>query len=296
MERLRVMGLCLVVALGLSAAVATGASAAPPTWYECAKAPKVGKVYTGDYNDKLCTSFNAEGTGKFVLREGVGYVKTSKGKSGPAVLNVQTWLGDSTVECAKSKDRMTPKLPNLVDSVEVLLTKCVTHVGGGTKSCTSALKKKGEVKLHALSGELGYISESAPVVGVKLWLESEPGAAIASFDCEGLEVTVAGEIIGLQEKDVDTISRVSETVFTTGEYLGEVEYEGHKFAPLVNLLGFEGELEAIGKLEAPPNVLAATICGVFIEAVLGKPCTPETYAGQDQTIVSKGELLMIKTS
>jgi hypothetical protein len=296
MERLRVMGLCLVVALGLSAAVAASASAAPPTWFECAKASKVGKLYTGDYNDKLCASPNAEGTGKYVLREGVGHVKTSKGKSGPTVLNVQTWLGDSTVECAKSKDRLTPKLPNLVVSVEVLLMKCVTHVGGGTKYCTSALRKKGEVRLHALSGELGYISESTPVVGVKLGLESEPGGEIANFDCEGLEVTVSGEIIGVQQKDVNTVSKESETVFTSGEYLGEVEYEGHKFAPLVNPLGFEGELEAIGKLEAAPNVLGATICGVFIEAVLGKPCTPETYAGQDQTIVSKGEPLMIKTS
>ncbi len=296
MERLRIVGLCVVATLGLGAAVATGASASPPTWYECAKAPKVGKVHTGNYNDKLCTSFNAEGTGKFVLREGVGRIRTSKGKGGPTVLNVQTWLGDSTVECAKSKDRTTPELPNLVVSVEVLLTKCVTHVGGGTKYCASALRKKGEIKLHALAGELGYISESTPVVGMKLWLESEPGGAIANFECEGLEVTIAGEIIGVQQKDVDAVSTESETVFATGEYLGEVEYEGHKFAPLVNLLGFEDELEAIGRLEAPPTVLSTTICGAFIEAVLGKPCTPETYAGQDQTIVSKGEPLMIKTS
>jgi hypothetical protein len=296
MERLWVMGLCALVALGLGAAVASGAAAAPPTWFECAKAPKVGKAYTGDYNDKLCTSPNAEGSGEYLLREGVGHVKTSKGKSGPTVLNVQTWLGDSTVECAKSKDRLTPKLPNLVVSVEVLLKKCVTHVGGGTKFCTSALRKKGEVRLHSLSGELGYISESAPVVGVKLGLESDPGGEIASFDCEGLEVTVAGELIGVQQKDVNAVNKESETVFTAGEYLGEIEYEGHKFSPLVNPLGFEGELEAIGKLEAPPNVLATVICGTFIEAVLGKPCTPDTYAGQNQTIVSKGEPLMIKTS
>ncbi len=294
MRRLQIVGLCAVVALALCAALATSATAAPPTWFECAKAAKVGRKPTGDYNDKLCTSPNSEGTGKYVLREGVGRVKTSKGKSEDVVLNVQTYLGDSTVECGKGLVRVTPKLPNLVVSVELLLKKCVTHVGGGTKRCSSALRKRGEIKLHALSGELGYISESPVIVGMKLGLESEPGGVIANFDCEGLEVTVAGEIIGVQQKDVNAVSKESETVFAAGEYLGELEFEGHKFAPLVNLLGFEDELEAISKLEAPPNVLGATICGPFIEAVLGKPCTPETYAGQDQTVVSKGEALMIK--
>ncbi len=303
MRRLQMVGLCLIAAVGLSAIGVSGASAAVPTWYECAKAPKVGKVHTGDYNDKLCTSFNSEGTGKFVLREGVGHIKTAKGKSEDAVLNVQTYLGDSTVECAKGQDRVTPLLPNRVVSVVVVLKKCVTHVGGGTKRCNSALRKKGEIRLHAMSGELGYVSESPLVVGMKLGLESEPGGVIAEFHCgetekEGspLEVTVAGEIIGVVEGDINAVSKESETVFEAGEYLGEVEYEGHKFAPLVNLLGFEDELEAIGKLEAPPNVLGATICGAIIEGVLGKPCTPETYAGQNQTIVSKGEPLMIKTS
>jgi hypothetical protein len=296
MRRLQIVGLCVVAALALSAAVATSASATVPTWFECAKAPKVGKGHTGNYNDKLCTSFNSEGTGKYVLREGVGRIKTDKGKSEDVVLNVQTYLGDSTVECAKGGDRVTPLLPNRVVSVEVVLKKCVTHVGGGTKKCSSALRKAGEIKLHAMSGELGYISESPVVVGVKLGLESEPGGVIANFDCEGLEVTVAGEIIGLQEGDVNAVSRESETVFESGEYLGEVEYEGHKFSPLVNLLGFEDELEAIGKLEAPPNVLAATICGPIIEGVLGKPCAPEAYAGQNQTMVAKGEPLEIKTS
>ncbi len=295
MKRLQIIGLCVVAAVGVSAIVAAGASASVPTWYECAKAPKVEKHHTGNYNDKLCTSPNTEGAGKFVLREGVGGSKTIKGKSGEAVLNVQTYLGDSTVECAKSKDRITPELPNVVLG-EVLFKKCTTNVGGSTKKCTSELRKPGEVKLHALRGELGYVSESPVVVGMKLWLESEPGGTIANFDCEGLEVTVAGDIIGVQEKDVGTVSKESETVFAAGEYLGEVEYEGHKFAPLVNLLGFEDELEAIAKLEAPPNVLTTTICGVFIEALLHKPCTPQTFAGEDQTIVSKGAALMIKTS
>jgi hypothetical protein len=175
-----------------------------------------------------------------------------------------------------------------------VLQKCSTDVGGTPKKCTSALRKAGEIKLHALRGELGYVSSSPVVVGVKLGLESEPGGPIANFDCEGLEVTVAGEIVGVQATDVNAVSKHSETVFAAGEYLGELEYQGHQFAPLVNLLGFEDELEAIAKQEAPPNVLSATLCGPLIQAVLGEPCTPPTPAGLDQTIVAKGEALMIK--
>jgi hypothetical protein len=295
MKRLHVVGLCLAAAIGCSAAVAAGASAASvPTWWECAKAAKDGKKFTGDYNDKLCTSPNAEGDGKYVLREGAGHVKSIKGKSATTVLNVQTWLGDSTVECAKGQYRGAPEPPNQEVGVEVLLKKCSTDAAGPAKKCSSVGRKPGEVKLHALRGELGYISESPVVVGVKLWLESEPGGPIANFDCEGLEITVAGFIVGTQEKDVNVVTKEAETVFSTGEYLGEVEYEGHRFSPLVNLLGFADELEAIARLEAPPSVLTTTICGAFIEGVLGKPCTPQTFAGLDQTMVSKGETLMIK--
>ncbi len=292
MKRLQMMGLGLAVSAALLLAVTASASASVPTWFECAKAAKVGKDFTGDYNDKLCTSPNTEGKGKYVLREGVGGDKRNKGKSGITVLHVQTWLGDATVECAKSKDSGVAKLPNLESDVEVTLVKCV---GPGGKKCTSAGQKLGFIRLHAMSGEFGYIKESPTVVGLRLELESSPGGAIASFDCEDLEVTVSGALIGVQQKDVNAISKESETVFAAGEYLGEVEYEGHKFAPLVNAVGFEDELEAIAKMEAPPHVLRALNCGAYIESLLHVPCAPEALAGQDQATVSKGEALMLKT-
>jgi hypothetical protein len=60
--------------------------------------------------------------------------------------------------------------------------------------------------------------------------------------------------------------------------------------------GVESELEAIGKGEAPPRVLTATICGAYVESLVGKTCASEAFAGQDQTTtVIFGELVMIKT-
>lgn len=292
MRRLQIMGLCVIAACAVAAIIASSASAAVPTWYECAKAPKIGKEKTGDYNDKLCTSPNAEGKGAYVLQEGVARDKRFKGKSGTAVLHVQTFLGDEMVTCKKSIDAGVPKLPNREGGVEIVLQHCVAQ----GKKCTSAGEKAGFIRLHALTGELGYLEESPVVVGIRLELESEPGGVIASFDCEGLEASVSGALIGVQQKDIDAINKESEVVFTAAENLGTVEFEGHEFAPLVNALGWASEAESIAKHETAPHVLSVKLCGVPVEAIFHEPCAPEAYAGEDATSVSKGGMLMIKTS
>jgi hypothetical protein len=293
MKRLRIMGVCLVAAAALTGAVAVSASATVPTWFECIKAAKVGKDYTGNYNDKLCTSANSEGKGKYDLREGVRRDRRIKGKSGPTVLHVDAWFGDVTVECKRSSYSGVPRLPNFERDVELIYRECTAP---GFEKCSSTGAKKGEVRFHALIGELGYITESPVVVGVRLELESSPGGVLVSLSCGGVEATLSGALTGVQGGNVNVISKPSETVFTAGEYLGEVESEGHTFAPLVNPVGWESELEAIGKGEAPPHVLTATICGEYVESLVGKTCASEAFAGQDQTTtVMFGELVMIKT-
>ncbi len=54
-QRLRVVGLCLVVVFALSAVVMAG-SAQAGQMGSCEKATKVLKKYTGEYTDKLCTT------------------------------------------------------------------------------------------------------------------------------------------------------------------------------------------------------------------------------------------------
>lgn len=294
MKRLQMIGVSLAAAAALVALAAATASASLPTWYECAKAPKVGREHLGNYNDKLCTEPNAEGKGKYILREGGGRDKHTRGKSHATVFHVKTWLGDATIECGSSKDSAITQEPNRVVDVESTLKKCEAF-GSHDERCSSAGKKPGEVRLHAMRGELGYLDEATPEVGLKLWLESEPGGVFAEFTCgTNLEVQVSGSIIGVVQGDINTVSKPAEIVFASGEYLGTIDYEGHEFAPRVNLLGFEDELEAIGRHEAAPNVLTARLCGAYVKTVLGVECA-EALAGEDQVQTSKGESLMIKT-
>jgi hypothetical protein len=302
MKRLQIAGLCVVAVFSLSAAIAATASAKVPTWYECGKTAKVGK-----YNNKACTEENTESKGKYELKEGLGKEKGLKGKGGLAVLHVKTWLGDNTIECAKSKSEGKLALPNLEKEVTVSFSKCIA-LKTATKPCQSGAKK-GEIKISGLSGELGYTSESPTEVGLKLESEAHPGpkGELVKFGCGEpgyLEVTLTGGLILKQEQDVNAISKESTTVALAGEFIGNHEYEGKKYKPLVNILGWaseqseiateieEDEKGEIAKIERP--IIKALICGTFIRSLLGVECTPEAYAGLDQTTLSKGDSLMVK--
>lgn len=118
-------------------------------------------------------------------------------------------------------------------------------------------------------------------------------------------MTVTGGLIGVQSKDVNVISKESETADLAGEYIGARRHETSKYKPLVNIVGWAGEQAAIakevqadekgelGKLERP--ILKAVLCGEYAQQLVNAQCTPEIYAGQDQKLVNKGEALMVKT-
>lgn len=301
MTRIRIVGACLVAVFAIAGISAGSAAASPvPTWYECAKAsPK----NTGDYKNKTCTEASEPGKGGYVLQEGIGKGKEFKGKGGAAVLHVKTWLGDDKVQCASSKDNGKLALPNKEEDVTVVYSKCVAL---GTKNCSTAGAKKGEIKITGLKGELGILDETGPVVGLKLESEAHPGpnGTLVVFGCEDLEATVTGGIIGAVQKDVNAVDKESETVDTPAEIIGEHEYGSYKYKPLVNPLGWaseEGEINAeieadlkgeIAKIERP--IIKTLICGEYIKSLLGVECTPEAYAGLSATEVNKGEALMIK--
>ena len=301
MKSIRFLVPCLVVALA-SLALAATASAATPTWYVCAKAePK----NTGGFNDKACTEANGGGTGKYVLKEGLGKGKIFKGKGGPAVLHVKTWLGDKTVECGKSKSVGTPVLPNLEKEVTISFGKC--EALEKNYDCKSTGAKKGEVVIKGLKGELGYLEEEPTKrVGLKLESEANPGpeGEMGKFECEVLTVTVIGGVIGEVKKDINTINKEQEVDYVATESIGEHEFEGKKYKPLVNPLGWASEAAEIEKeveedLKGEKEkivrpIIKTLICGPFIEALLKVECTPEAYTGLDTTNALKGESLMIK--
>lgn len=297
MKRLELMGLCLITAVVFAATVAANASAVAPTWTECAKAAKSGKTYLGNYTGKTCTeATKVQAGGKYELREGVGKGKAFKGKGGKAVLHVRTWLGDATVECASSSDSGTPQLPNLETGVSIHYKGCK---GLGRKTCTSG-EHAGEIELEGLKGELGYISPPpTPVVGLKLESEANPGAEgeLAGFNCEDVDVTLTGGMIGVQSKDVNVISKESEMVNLAGEYIGQREHEAIKYKPLVNIVGWGSEQTAIAaEVKADEHGEISKMVRPILKAqICDGPCAAVAYAGQNRTTLDKGEALMVNT-
>src|ERR1700760_4766724 len=284
MRRLWISGLCLAVVLACATASAS-ASTTVPTWFECGKALKNGKTYTGRYSSKSCTpGSQVETGGKYELTEGIGKGKRFKGKGGKAILHVKTWLGDETVECASSKDSGSRALPNLETDVVVIYKGCKAS---GNRACSSAGEPSGEIEISGLKGELGFIAEPPePVVGLKLESEANPGPGgeLVALNCRGLSVTVTGGLIGVESRDVDTIGKESQTADLAGEYIGQSKNGESTYKPLVNIVGWAGEQEeiskeieadehgAIGKLERP--ILKALMCGQAIEELAGEECAP----------------------
>jgi len=291
------LGLFLAAMFVTAGAAATGAFAEGPAWYACAKAsPK----NTGDYKNKTCSEASEAGKGEYEIEKGVGKAKAFKGKGGATVLHVKSWLGDDTVECASSKDAGKPAAPNLEKDVTVTYAKCKLF---GTHNCTSAgAPKEGEIVVPAMQGELGYVEEPpSTVVGLKLESEATPGGPIVEFNCEILRAKLKGEVIGVAGKDLNVVTKESELLDEATERYGEHEFEGKKFKPLVNILGWADEVAGIEEAQRennessdPAHVLKGEFCGEFIEELLHVECTPEAYAGLDQKIVNKGEALMIK--
>lgn len=216
MKRIARAMTCVLGALAASATLAAGAGAATPTWYECGKAPKLGGVFTGSYSAKNCEAASeVQGGGKYELREGIGKGKLFKGKGGASTLNVASTLGSVAVQCASSAETGTPALPNLEKGVSFTFKKCVAL---GSKDCTTAGAKSGEVKITGLKGTLSEI-EGAPEVAVQLESEAHPGpeGLIATFTCEGLTATIQGSMTASQTQDVNVVTKQFATIDLAAE-------------------------------------------------------------------------------
>ena len=278
MKRMRILGLCLVAVFAMGVVVAASASASEPGWYECAKAPKEGKTFTGKYSDKGCTT-KVESGGKYELQPGIGKGKAFKGKGGKAVLhNVIPGKGDIKVECQSFKDEGKVAAPNIEFGVKSTFSKCKS-LGA---PCKTEGGKKETITTETLAGTLGYLSKSGKVVGADLASEKTPGSGyVAQFECEGVaKVRVHGSVIGTVTGDINTFNKESTTTFSVGTYLGELS---PGYSPLTNPPEFEG---------GSPDILLTELNG----PETGNEWAPEggLPSGQEGAAVNKGESLEIK--
>ncbi len=212
MRRVRIVGFCVMVASALGALVASGAWAAAPEFKVCGKAAKVGKTYTGKYNNKTCSETNAKGEGKYEL-EGweTAKKKALKGTGGAGTLDAyqpsneaEPWAGGTTlgkVTCKSAK--VTGEITGAKNATSTVEFKTCTAEG---KKCKSAGAKAGVIKTEPLFITLGYI-ESGKHVGT-LVEGGESGAHLSAiFDCEGLEFEARGSVIGVNSGNVNSISK-----------------------------------------------------------------------------------------
>jgi len=310
MRRIKFLGLAAVVLVAAVGVLAASANAETgPTWFECGKAAKnAEKKYTGKYNDKACTQKNEAGEGKYELQPGVGKAKASKGKGGTTKFELETPDGHFAITCGSVATEGTPKAPNLETAISFVLKKCAFI----ENSCKTPGAKKGEIKGSGLVGELGYVEpesgHSAPAVGLKIVNPDGEKTAMATFECgEGekkgfvTESSLEGAVIGVQEGDINTLSKESTLTYVPLEQFGEHEFTGKKYKPLVNIIGFADEVEEIQRCsglecteEHPAHVIRGVYCGEFIEGAIHETCTPPTYTGLAAEVKNKGEALMIK--
>ncbi len=233
MRRVRIVGFCVMVVFALGALVASGAWAAAPEFKVCGKAAKVGKTYTGKYNNKTCSEVNAKGEGKYEL-EGweAAKKKALKGTGGAGTLDAfvpsneaEPWAGGSVlgeVTCKSAK--VTGEVTGAKTATSIVEFKTCTSEG---KKCNSAGAKTGVIKTEKLYITLGYI-ESGKAVGALV----EGGAGgkdlSAKFNCEGLEFEASGSVIGVNSGNVNSVSKSFSLKFavnakgaqevTTGEF------------------------------------------------------------------------------
>ena len=300
MKRGTAVGVCMMLALALCAVLASVALAEEPPpapyWAECIKtSPK----HTGHYEEKKCAKPSASGTGNYELKAGIGHGGgfAGKAKGEEPVLEMQTASGRIEVECNKSTDSGKYGLPNRLVDVVFTYGKCHGYGALSALTCTSPGAPAGTILMPPMSGELGYRQyEKGPYpasVGVLLENEAAPGGVITQFSCgPELEVRISGQLMVNTSAPKEATKALALVDHPRAE-LGELEYNGKKYTPVTNGLGWWSELREIELAERPPHVLVDELCGAYIQRLEGEPCTPRLYMGAWYIFSAKGEPLRI---
>lgn len=211
MKWMKTVVLCLLAFAALGSVASAAASASEPALYECAKAPKVGKSYTGGYNNKTCTEVNGTHEGKYELQEGIGKGKAFKGKGKGANLEVKELGG---VSCTSSADSGKFTGPKTAGGVEVTFKGCELNHHQCENTATL-----GEVKTNLLKGEVGYVEGGKAKHEVGVLLTAQSGPYLAEFHCAELELRVSGGVIGLVTSAENVFTKEATLLFqeSTGE-------------------------------------------------------------------------------
>jgi hypothetical protein len=192
MKRMRIMGLCLVVAVAISAIAAVSASALPEIGRCVAKVEIKSK-----YTDSNCNVKAVKGNGKFEFVKGAGAVNEGFTSTGESEGILETEGGTKVichVQSATGKydedfSTTTPPVGSIkeVEGVVAKFNECELPVIKG--ACNSTGKASGEIVTNTLQGPLGYINKAKKEVGQELTPATKK-AAFAEFSCGGGAVKI----------------------------------------------------------------------------------------------------------
>jgi hypothetical protein len=268
MKRGVIIGECLAIVAALMSVATTSATAAGPTIYECGKATKVGKKYTGRYIEKKCTTEATtkemeEGkTNRYELKEGIRKGRPFKGKGAGANFDV---TGIGGMACTKSSDTGKFTSATTAGDVVIMLKDC-EFVG---KKCESGATA-GEVVTDPLAAGFGYLKgkgTKAPKVGFGMVAES--GESLATLHCGTDNIAVTGAIIG----EVSPVNELTKNLTVTFAQSGLGVQKWKKF---------EG---------GPEKTLVTHVC-VSCSDPLKEGSTIES--AMEMTLINKGEEVMLK--
>jgi hypothetical protein len=206
MKRIKIVGLCLVAVFALTAVMASGAQAGQ--WGTCVKAAKNGKVYTGNYTDKLCSTKAAEKNGKYEWAPNAANIPfTSEGGAshlkGAAGEIARTHGTDKGTFEGATKDTDTFTFEGCKLKPFELSCKSYSSTKEGeiiTNTLTSGLIDHGEKGASGKEPAAGEVWMSETAAGTTTDPVFGPGPYLADFECGGVPFAVTGSVSGVVEK------------------------------------------------------------------------------------------------
>ncbi len=177
MDRIRLLGLCLVVVAATGAVAAANAWAEAPEFGRCLKltGEKAGghrTVYHGGYSNRVCTEASSDANGKYEWYPGA--VKTHFTTKIKSYMHVVLETTDRVkVTCTGETSTGEYANPKLEDAVVVTLTGCKSEGYAASSSDAKggpADTAPGEVVINANECELGVVARGATAAENKLGL------------------------------------------------------------------------------------------------------------------------------
>lgn len=168
-----------------------------PEFGHCVKVEGVaeGKTikYNGKYSNASCVNEAVETLkpGKFEWSTGPGPNPKFTGTS--EITSLET-VGKAKVKCSSGSSSGEYKTAK-TETVTFTFSGCEEALHN---SCQSSSASSGEIHTSTLVGELGYTKDNEPLkplIGLDLQ-PAPPASDVATFECGGVQQTVAGSVIG----------------------------------------------------------------------------------------------------